>query len=74
MTRTTSHFSRACIISSAERPRCTARRLFRLRQQDFTAHRTADGMTPDWPIRYEDLEPYYTAGRTALQRPRPARR
>lgn len=34
--------------------------LFRLRQQDFAAHRTADGVTPDWPIRYEDLEPYYT--------------
>ena len=34
--------------------------LFRLRQQDFSAHRTADGLTPDWPIRYEDLEPYYT--------------
>ena len=34
--------------------------LFRLRQGDFTAHRTADGQTPDWPIRYEDLEPYYT--------------
>ena len=34
--------------------------LFRLRQQDFIAHRTADGMTADWPIRYEDLEPYYT--------------
>jgi choline dehydrogenase-like flavoprotein len=34
--------------------------LFRLRQQDFIAHRTADGMTPDWPIRYEELEPYYT--------------
>lgn len=34
--------------------------LFRLRKEDFSAHRTADGMTPDWPIRYEDLEPYYT--------------
>ena len=34
--------------------------LFRLRREDFTAHRTADGMTPDWPISYEDLEPYYT--------------
>jgi choline dehydrogenase-like flavoprotein len=34
--------------------------LFRLRRQDFTAHRTADGMTPGWPIRYEELEPYYT--------------
>jgi choline dehydrogenase-like flavoprotein len=34
--------------------------LFRLRETDFVAHRTADGMTPDWPIRYQDLEPYYT--------------
>jgi choline dehydrogenase-like flavoprotein len=34
--------------------------LFRLRQEDFVAHRTADGMTADWPIRYQDLEPYYT--------------
>ena len=33
--------------------------LFRLREQDFTAHRTADGMTPDWPISYGDLESYY---------------
>lgn len=34
--------------------------LFRLRKEDFTAHRTKDGMTPDWPVRYEDLEPYYS--------------
>ena len=34
--------------------------LFRLREGDFTAHATADGRTPDWPIRYADLEPYYT--------------
>lgn len=34
--------------------------MFRLRERDFTAHRTADGSTPDWPIRYADLEPYYT--------------
>ena len=34
--------------------------LFRLRQEDFTAHRTADGLTPDWPVRYDELEPYYT--------------
>src|SRR5580692_4167307 len=34
--------------------------LFRLRKEDFSAHRTADGMTRDWPIRYDDLEPYYT--------------
>jgi choline dehydrogenase-like flavoprotein len=34
--------------------------LFRLRQQDFVAHRTADGMSCGWPIDYEDLEPYYS--------------
>jgi choline dehydrogenase-like flavoprotein len=34
--------------------------LFRLRQQDFSAHQTADGMSAGWPIRYEDLEPYYS--------------
>ncbi|MBU6258579.1 MAG: GMC family oxidoreductase [Burkholderiales bacterium] len=34
--------------------------LFRLREPDFVAHRTADGMTADWPLRYADLEPYYT--------------
>jgi len=34
--------------------------LFRLRKGDFSAHRTADGVTPDWPISYDDLEPYYT--------------
>jgi choline dehydrogenase-like flavoprotein len=34
--------------------------LFRLRKQDFSAHRTADGVTPDWPVGYADFEPYYT--------------
>jgi len=34
--------------------------LYRLRQQDFIAHQTADGMSAGWPIRYEDLEPYYS--------------
>jgi choline dehydrogenase-like flavoprotein len=34
--------------------------LFRLRQQDFIAHQTTDGMSTNWPIRYEDLEPYYS--------------
>jgi len=34
--------------------------LYRLRQQDFKPHRTADGMTSGWPISYEEMEPYYT--------------
>ncbi|MGH8819841.1 MAG: GMC family oxidoreductase N-terminal domain-containing protein, partial [Rhodoferax sp.] len=41
--------------------------MFRLREQDFTAHRTADGMTSDWPIRYADLEPYYTQAERLYQ-------
>ncbi|MDE2398404.1 MAG: GMC family oxidoreductase [Burkholderiales bacterium] len=41
--------------------------LFRLREQDFSAHRTADGMTADWPLRYADLEPYYTQAERLYQ-------
>lgn len=41
--------------------------LFRLRQQDFRAHATADGMTPDWPLSYDDFEPYYTQAEQLYQ-------
>ncbi|MET8679802.1 GMC family oxidoreductase [Streptomyces sp. NPDC004647] len=34
--------------------------LFRLRPEDFGELRHQDGLSPAWPIRYEDLEPYYT--------------
>jgi choline dehydrogenase-like flavoprotein len=34
--------------------------LFRLRPQDFGELRHRGGISPAWPIRYEDLEPYYT--------------
>ncbi len=34
--------------------------LFRLRQEDFSALKQHDGISPAWPITYEDLEPYYT--------------
>jgi choline dehydrogenase-like flavoprotein len=33
--------------------------LFRLRKQDFGELRHYDGLSPAWPISYEDLEPYY---------------
>jgi choline dehydrogenase-like flavoprotein len=33
--------------------------LFRLRQQDFGQIRHAGGVSPAWPIAYEELEPYY---------------
>ena len=31
--------------------------LFRLRKEDFSAHRTADGVTPDWLVGYDEFEP-----------------
>ncbi|HYE72261.1 MAG TPA: GMC family oxidoreductase, partial [Blastocatellia bacterium] len=34
--------------------------LFRLREQDFEEIRHHGGVSPAWPIRYADLEPYYT--------------
>jgi len=34
--------------------------LLRLREQDFTTVRHADGMSPAWPLSYADLAPYYT--------------
>ncbi len=34
--------------------------LFRLRKQDFDEIRHHGGLSPAWPISYEDMEPYYT--------------
>jgi choline dehydrogenase-like flavoprotein len=34
--------------------------LFRLRKEDFGELRHAGGISPAWPITYDELEPYYT--------------
>jgi len=34
--------------------------LYRLRQQDFGELQHYDGISPAWPITYDELEPYYT--------------
>jgi len=34
--------------------------LFRLREEDFGEIRHHGGISPAWPISYDDLEPYYT--------------
>ena len=34
--------------------------LFRLRREDFGELRHAGGISPAWPIAYEEMEPYYT--------------
>jgi len=33
--------------------------LFRFRKEDFDELRHVDGISPAWPIAYDDLEPYY---------------
>lgn len=35
--------------------------LFRMRERDFGELRHYDGISPAWPISYEELEPFYTA-------------
>src|SRR5215472_1979121 len=35
--------------------------LFRLRKEDFGEVRHVDGISPAWPISYDELEPYYAA-------------
>jgi len=34
--------------------------LYRLRPEDFGEIKHADGISPAWPLTYDDLEPYYT--------------
>ncbi|MEM9487167.1 MAG: GMC family oxidoreductase [Cyanobacteria bacterium P01_F01_bin.116] len=35
--------------------------LMRMRDRDFEAVTYQDGITPEWPLKYKDFEPYYTA-------------
>jgi choline dehydrogenase-like flavoprotein len=41
--------------------------LYRLRAEDFGELRHYDGVSPAWPIRYEDMEPYYTLAEQLYQ-------
>jgi choline dehydrogenase-like flavoprotein len=34
--------------------------LYRLRKEDFDSRAHQDGMSPGWPLGYDDFEPYYT--------------
>jgi choline dehydrogenase-like flavoprotein len=34
--------------------------LFRLREKDFETVEHAGGISPDWPVKYADFEPFYT--------------
>src|SRR5439155_8891286 len=41
--------------------------LLRLRRQDFGAIRHHGGVSPAWPISYDELEPYYTEAESLYQ-------
>ena len=41
--------------------------LYRMRAEDFSELRHHDGLSPAWPISYQDMEPYYTAAETMYQ-------
>jgi choline dehydrogenase-like flavoprotein len=41
--------------------------LYRLRREDFGALQHHDGVSPAWPIAYDDLEPYYTQAEELYQ-------
>jgi choline dehydrogenase-like flavoprotein len=34
--------------------------LFRLRERDFEAVQHKDGLSPEWPLKYRDFEPFYS--------------
>ncbi|HEX6724472.1 MAG TPA: GMC family oxidoreductase [Gaiella sp.] len=41
--------------------------LYRLREEDFGELRHHDGISPAWPIPYDELEPYYTLAEQRYQ-------
>jgi choline dehydrogenase-like flavoprotein len=41
--------------------------LYRLRKQDFGELRHHDGISPAWPIDYDEMEPYYTRAEQLYQ-------
>src|SRR5262245_43590470 len=41
--------------------------LYRLRREDFGELREYDGISPAWPVRYEDFEPFYTKAEQMYQ-------
>ena len=41
--------------------------LYRLRREDFGELRHHDGISPAWPISYDELEPYYTQAEQLYQ-------
>ena len=62
-----SRFSPARTTMSAARPRCTARRSSACARRISARFAHCDGISPGWPISYDDLEPYYTQAEQLYQ-------
>lgn len=41
--------------------------LFRLREKDFEKYSHRDGISPEWPLKYRDFEPYYAEAEQLYQ-------
>lgn len=41
--------------------------LYRLRKEDFGQLKHYDGLSPAWPVSYEEMEPYYTKAEEMYQ-------
>jgi choline dehydrogenase-like flavoprotein len=41
--------------------------LFRLRERDFEQFQHKDGISPEWPLKYRDFEPYYVQAEQLYQ-------
>ena len=59
-TPTASRSSRRCTTSSAARPSCTAPRCTACARRTSASCKHVDGISPAWPLTYDDFEPYYT--------------
>ena len=59
--------SRACTTSSAATARSMAPCCFRLRERDFGEIRHKDGISPAWPLGYDEFEPYYQAAEELIR-------
>ena len=64
---TESPSSRRSTTTSAGATKLYGAALYRLRAEDFGELRHHDGISPAWPISYEQMEPYYTQAEQLYQ-------
>ena len=66
-TSTASRSSRRSTTSSAARPSSTARRSTACARRTSASCSHHDGISPAWPISYDEMEPYYTQAEQLYQ-------